>query len=53
MLNNDYKDILCCLSEEKVKFILVGAYALAAEPKTLPTRKCSKKKTDYGGNLKF
>jgi hypothetical protein len=30
MLNSDYKDILCGLSEEKAKFILVGAYALAA-----------------------
>jgi len=30
MLNEDYRDILHVLSEEKVKFILVGAYALAA-----------------------
>jgi predicted nucleotidyltransferase len=30
MLNNDYKDILSALSEEKAKFILVGAYAMAA-----------------------
>lgn len=30
MLNEDYKDILHALSEEKVKFLLVGAYALAA-----------------------
>jgi predicted nucleotidyltransferase len=30
MLNNDYKDILQSLSAEKVKFLLVGAYALAA-----------------------
>lgn len=30
MLNEDYKDILRALSEEKVKFLLVGAYALAA-----------------------
>jgi len=29
MLNEDYKDILHALSEEKVRFILVGAYALA------------------------
>ncbi|MHC6203871.1 nucleotidyltransferase [Breznakiellaceae bacterium SP9] len=29
MLNSDYKDILLALSEEKVKFILVGAYAVA------------------------
>jgi hypothetical protein len=29
MLNSDYKDILYALSEEKVSFILVGAYALA------------------------
>ena len=30
MLNEDYRDMLRCLSDEKVKFILVGAYALAA-----------------------
>jgi len=30
MLNSDYKDILLALSERKVKFILVGAYAMAA-----------------------
>ena len=30
MLNEDYRDMLHVLSEEKVKFILVGAYALAA-----------------------
>ncbi|MCL2069539.1 MAG: nucleotidyltransferase [Treponema sp.] len=30
MLNNDYKDILSILSEKKVKFLLVGAYAMAA-----------------------
>lgn len=29
MLNEDYKDMLHALSEEKVKFLLVGAYALA------------------------
>ena len=29
MLNEDYKDILLALSEEKVRFLLVGAYALA------------------------
>jgi hypothetical protein len=29
MLNKDYKDILYALSDEKVKFLLVGAYALA------------------------
>jgi predicted nucleotidyltransferase len=29
MLNNDYKEMLQCLSEENVKFLLVGAYALA------------------------
>lgn len=29
MLNNDYKEMLQCLSEEGVKFLLVGAYALA------------------------
>ena len=30
MLNDDYKDLLHALSEEKVKYLLVGAYALAA-----------------------
>jgi len=30
MLNEDYRDILLALSDEKVKFLLVGAYALAA-----------------------
>lgn len=30
MLNEDYKEMLHALSEEKVKFLLVGAYALAA-----------------------
>lgn len=29
ILNEDYKDILLALSAEKVKFLLVGAYALA------------------------
>lgn len=29
MLNKDYKDMLQCLLEEKVRFLLVGAYALA------------------------
>lgn len=30
MLNEDYKDMLRALSDERVKFLLVGAYALAA-----------------------
>ena len=30
MLNEDYKDMLSCLSDEGVRFLLVGAYALAA-----------------------
>jgi len=30
MLNEDYKDMLLALTGEKVKFLLVGAYALAA-----------------------
>lgn len=30
MLNEDYRDMLQCLADEKAKFILVGAYALAA-----------------------
>jgi hypothetical protein len=30
MLNEDYRDILQALADEKVRFFLVGAYALAA-----------------------
>jgi predicted nucleotidyltransferase len=30
MLNNDYKEMLQCLSGENVEFLLVGAYAVAA-----------------------
>ena len=30
MLNEDYKDMLQALSDEKVRFLLVGAYAMAA-----------------------
>lgn len=30
MLNKDYREMLLCLLEENVKFLLVGAYALAA-----------------------
>lgn len=30
MLNEDYKEMLQCLADEHVKFLLVGAYALAA-----------------------
>jgi len=30
MLNSDYRDILLILSEKKAKFLLVGAYAMAA-----------------------
>lgn len=30
MLNEDYKDMLRALSDEKVRFLLVGAYAMAA-----------------------
>ncbi len=30
MLNEDYKEILRALSDEKVRFLLVGAYAMAA-----------------------
>jgi hypothetical protein len=29
MLNSDYKDILRALFDQKVKFILIGAYAIA------------------------
>jgi hypothetical protein len=30
MLNQDFRDMLLCLKEEEVEFIIVGAYALAA-----------------------
>jgi hypothetical protein len=30
MLNEDYRDMLHALTDEKVRFILIGAYALAA-----------------------
>jgi hypothetical protein len=30
MLNQDFKDMLSCLNDEKVEYIVVGAYALAA-----------------------
>ena len=30
MLNDDYKEMLQCLSDENVRFLLVGAYAVAA-----------------------
>ncbi|HHH75730.1 MAG TPA: hypothetical protein ENL03_01740 [Phycisphaerae bacterium] len=30
MLNSDYRDILQSLNDEKAKFLLIGAYALAA-----------------------
>lgn len=30
MLNQDFRDILLCLKEAEVEFIIVGAYALAA-----------------------
>src|SRR5690606_13493642 len=30
MLNDDYKEMLQCLSEENVNFLVVGAYAVAA-----------------------
>ncbi len=53
MLNEDYRDMLRALAEEKVRFLLVGAYALAAhhsmissaisgrpeEPRIWPTQK--------------
>ena len=30
MWNNDYRDMLCALRDADVDFILIGAYALAA-----------------------
>ena len=29
LLNSDFRDILCAFPEEKVEFMLVGAYAVA------------------------
>jgi hypothetical protein len=37
MLNEDYRDILHALSDEKVKFLLVDAYAMAAHDYPLAT----------------
>lgn len=37
MLNEDYRDILRALSEERVKFLLVGAYAMATHGYPRPT----------------
>lgn len=30
MLNNDYKEMLQCLNAERVDYLLIGAYAMAA-----------------------
>jgi hypothetical protein len=30
LLNPDFRDMLCALSEEGAEFLIVGAYALAA-----------------------
>ena len=30
MLNDDFKDMLRCLLDEKVEFLLIGGYAMAA-----------------------
>ena len=30
MLNEDYRDMLLALADEKVEFLLIGAYAMAA-----------------------
>jgi hypothetical protein len=46
MLNEDYRDMLRALSDEKVKFLLVGAYALAAHGYTLPTPPITRLHTD-------
>jgi hypothetical protein len=36
MLNQDYKEMLQILQNQDVDFILVGAYALAAQGEPLP-----------------
>ncbi len=42
MRNDDYRDILHALSDEKVRFLLVGAYASrwAGYPRPHPLYKC-------------
>jgi len=42
MLNEDYKDMLQALSDEKVRFLLVGAYALAAHGYPRATKSLSR-----------
>jgi hypothetical protein len=38
MLNEDYKEMLQCLLEEDVRFLLVGAYAVACTAIPEPPR---------------
>ena len=44
MLNEDYRDILRLLLKEKVRFLIVGAYALGAYgyPRAIPYKKVIK-----------
>ena len=35
MLNEDYRDMLQALADERARFLLVGAYALAAHGYTI------------------
>ena len=38
MLNKDYKEMLQCLLEEDVRFLLVGAYAVAVRQEYLRSK---------------
>jgi hypothetical protein len=65
MLNQDYKEMLSLLLENKVEFLLVGAYALAAhgfpratgdidifvKPDSMNAAKVYKALTDFGASL--
>ena len=66
MLNEDYKEILQILSKNKVKFLVVGAYAMGAygypratgdfdiwvEPSLSNSRKIYKSLSEFGAPLK-
>ena len=43
MLNQDFRDMLLCLKEAGVDFMIVGAYALAAHGSLAPLATSGKK----------
>ena len=51
MLNEDYRDMLHALSDEKVKFLLVGAYALAAHGYPRATMGRNKQSRKWKGEI--